>query len=414
MQTIKGLKELLASEDQRFDLIKTELLEVKEKFGDPRRSEIQYLADEMRIEDLIEDEDVVITISHLGYIKRTSATEYRQQKRGGRGAVGSKTREEDYVEHLFVASTHDTMMFFTEKGRCYWLRVYEIPEGEKQSKGRAIQNLIQLPGDDKVKAIIEVKKLDDKEFVQNHYIVLCTKKGVIKKTSLEDFSRIRSTGVNAITIVEGDELLEAKMTDGNSEIMMALKSGRAIRFEESKVRSTGRGAIGVGGIEVDDTKDEVVGMICVNKEDATRTVMVVSEKGFGKRTSIEEYRITNRGGKGVKTINVTEKTGGLVGILYVTEKEDLIITCKSGITIRTGIQSIREAGRATQGVKLIRLDEGDEIAAISQIEDQDEPEVEGVLEGENAEEAATETGTDAPEDNSTENLDNDTQPTENQ
>ncbi len=414
MQTIKGLKELLASEDLRFDLIKTELLEVKEKFGDPRRSEIQYLADEMRIEDLIEDEDVVITISHLGYIKRTSATEYRQQKRGGRGAVGSKTREEDYVEHLFVASTHDTMMFFTEKGRCYWLRVYEIPEGEKQSKGRAIQNLIQLPGDDKVKAIIEVKKLDDKEFVQNHYIVLCTKKGVIKKTSLEDFSRIRSTGVNAITIVEGDELLEAKMTDGNSEIMMALKSGRAIRFEESKVRSTGRGAIGVGGIEVDDTKDEVVGMICVNKEDATRTVMVVSEKGFGKRTSIEEYRITNRGGKGVKTINVTEKTGGLVGILYVTEKEDLIITCKSGITIRTGIQSIREAGRATQGVKLIRLDEGDEIAAISQIEDQDEPEVEGVLEGENAEETASETGTDAPENNSTENLDNDTQPTENQ
>jgi DNA gyrase subunit A len=368
--TIKHLKALLASEDMRYDLIKTELLEVKAKFGDERKSEIQYLADEMRIEDLIEDEDVVITISHLGYIKRTSATEYRQQKRGGRGAIGSKTREEDYVEHLFVASTHDTMLFFTEKGRCFWMRVYEIPEGEKQGKGRAIQNLIQLPGDDKVKAIINVKKLDDKDFVQNHYIVLCTKRGIIKKTSLEDFSRPRANGVNAINIVEGDELLEARLTDGNSEIMMAVKSGRAIRFPEVKVRPTGRGAIGVGGIEVDDNTDEVVGMICVNKEDTERTILVVSEKGYGKRTAIEDYRITNRGGKGVKTINVTEKTGNLVGILYVKEVEDLIITCKSGITIRTGIVDIREAGRATQGVKLIRLDETDEIAAISQIEEQ--------------------------------------------
>jgi DNA gyrase subunit A len=368
--TIKHLKALLASEDMRYDLIKTELLEVKAKFGDERKSEIQYLADEMRMEDLIEDEDVVITISHLGYIKRTSATEYRQQKRGGRGAIGSKTREEDYVEHLFVASTHDTMLFFTEKGRCFWMRVYEIPEGEKQGKGRAIQNLIQLPGDDKVKAIINVKQLDDKDFVQNHYIVLCTKRGVIKKTSLEDFSRPRANGVNAINIVEGDELLEARLTDGNSEIMMAVKSGRAIRFPEVKVRSTGRGAIGVAGIEVDDETDEVVGMICVNKDDAERTVLVVSEKGYGKRTAIEDYRITNRGGKGVKTINVTEKTGKLVGILYVKEVEDLIITCKSGITIRTGIVDIREAGRATQGVKLIRLDETDEIAAISQIEEQ--------------------------------------------
>lgn len=369
--TIKYLSELLDSEPLRFELITKELLEVKEKFGDERKSEIQYLADEMRIEDLIEDEDVVITISHLGYIKRTSATEYRQQRRGGRGAVGSKTREEDYVEHLFVASTHDTMMFFTEKGRCFWMRVYEIPEGEKQSKGRAIQNLIQLPGDDKVKAIIDVKKLDDKEFVQNHYIVLCTKKGIIKKTSLEDFSRPRANGVNAITIVEGDELLYAEMTDGKKEIMMAVKSGRAIRFPESKVRPTGRGAIGVAGIEVEDNTDEVVGMICVNKEDTTRTILVVSDKGFGKRTAIDEYRITNRGGKGVKTINVTEKTGSLVGILYVRETEDLIITCKSGITIRTGILDIREAGRATQGVTLIRLDDGDEIAAISQIEEQE-------------------------------------------
>ena len=380
INTIKDLKALLASEDLRYALIRTELLEVKEKFGDTRKSEIQYLADEMRIEDLIEDEDVVITISHLGYIKRTSATEYRQQRRGGRGAVGSKTREEDYVEHLFVASTHDTMMFFTEKGRCFWLRVYEIPEGEKQSKGRAIQNLIQIPPDDKVKAIIEVKKLVDKDFVQNHYIILCTKKGIIKKTSLEDFSRPRANGVNAITINEGDELLEARMTDGASEIMLALKSGRAIRFEEVKVRATGRGAIGVTGIEVDDEKDEVVGMICVNKEDTRRTILVVSEKGYGKRTSIDEYRITNRGGKGVKTINVTDKTGSLVGILYVTEKEDLIITCRSGVTIRTGILDIREAGRATQGVKLIRIDEGDEIAAISQIEESEE-DVELALEG---------------------------------
>ncbi len=396
--TIKYLKELLGNELMRYELIKKELLEIKDKFGDPRKTEIQYLADEMRIEDLIEDEDVVITISHLGYIKRTSATEYRQQRRGGRGAVGSKTREEDYVEHLFVASTHGTMMFFTEKGRCFWLRVYEIPEGEKQSKGRAIQNLIQLPGDDKVKAIIDVKKLDDKEYVQNHYIVLCTKKGIIKKTSLEDFSRPRANGVNAITIVEGDELLSARMTDGTQEIMLAVKSGRAIRFPESKVRSTGRGAIGVAGIEVDDDKDEVVGMICINSADETRTILVVSEKGFGKRTAIDEYRITNRGGKGVKTIHVTEKTGSLVGILYVTEKEDLIITCKSGITIRTGIQDIREAGRATQGVTLIKLDEGDEIAAISQIEEAEEPAtpVDQLTETEGTEGAEGNTDQDAP------------------
>jgi len=373
IKTIQYLRELLQNEGSRYALITKELLEIREKFGDDRKSEIQYLADEMRIEDLIENEDVVITISHLGYIKRTSATEYRQQRRGGRGAVGSKTRDEDYVEHLFVASTHGTMMFFTEKGRCFWLRVYEIPEGEKQGKGRAIQNLIQLPGDDKVKAIIDVNKLDDKDYVQQHFIVLCTKKGIIKKTSLEDFSRPRANGVNAITIVEGDELMMAKLTDGNQEIMLAVKSGRAIRFPENKVRSTGRGAIGVAGIEVEDEKDEVVGMICIHKDDPTRTVLVVSEQGFGKRTSVEEYRITNRGGKGVKTINVTEKTGSLVGLLSVTEKEDLIITCKSGITIRTGIQQIREAGRATQGVKLIKLDEGDEIAAISQIDEQEEP-----------------------------------------
>jgi DNA gyrase subunit A len=264
------------------------------------------------------------------------------------------------------------MLFFTEKGRCFWLRVYEIPEGEKTSKGRAVQNLIQIPPDDKVKAIIEVRKLDDKDYVQNHFIILCTKRGIIKKTCLEDFSRPRVSGVNAITINEGDELLAARLTDGNNEVMMAVKSGRAIRFPEEKVRPTGRGAIGVAGIEVDNENDEVVGLVCVHKDDKERTILVVSQQGFGKRTAIEEYRITNRGGKGVKTINVTEKTGGLVGIMDVKEKEDLIITCKSGVTIRTRITDIREAGRATQGVTLIRLDEGDEIAATSKIEEQDE------------------------------------------
>lgn len=376
MKKIAYYKEVLGNEELRYQIIKEELLEVKQKFGDERKSEITYLADDVNILDLIEEEDVVITISHLGYIKRTSQAEYRQQRRGGRGSKGGRTREEDWIDHLFVASTHHTMLFFTEKGRCYWLKVYEIPEGDKAGKGRAIQNLIQLPPDDKVKAIIDIAKLDDKEFTSSHYIVLCTKKGIIKKTSLEDFSRPRQNGVNAITILEGDELLEAKLTDGDCEIMLAVKSGRAIRFPEEKVRPTGRGAIGVGGIEVDDEKDEVIGMICVKRDDKTRTVLVVSEKGFGKRSSLDEYRITNRGGKGVKTINVTEKTGVLVGILDVTEKEDLMITCKSGLTIRTGIADIREAGRATQGVKLIRLDEGDEIAAITKLDEYEEDVVE--------------------------------------
>jgi len=283
LKQIASLEELLSNEPLRYNLIKTELAEIKEKFGDERRTEIQYLANEMRIEDLIENEDVIITISNLGYIKRTSATEYRQQRRGGRGAIGSRTREEDYVEHLFVASTHDTMLFFTEKGRCYWLKVYEITDGDKQSKGRAIQNLIQMPPDDKVRAIINIKSFEDKEFLTSHHIVLCTKKGIIKKTSLEDFSRPRSNGINAITIVEGDELLEARLTNGECEIMMAVKSGRAIRFPESKVRPTGRGAIGVAGIEVDDSNDEVIGMICVPSNDAEKTVLVVSEKGYGKK-----------------------------------------------------------------------------------------------------------------------------------
>ena len=392
MKLIAHLQELLSNEPMRFELIKTELLEVKEKFGDARKTEITYLDNEVRIEDLIKEEDVVITISHLGYIKRTSVTEYRQQRRGGRGSMGSKTREEDYVEHLFVASTHHTLLFFTEKGRCYWLKSYEIPEGDKTSKGRAIQNLIQMPPDDKIRAIIDVANLEDEQFVKEHYIVLCTRKGVIKKTLLEDFSRRRATGVNAITIIEGDQLLEAKMTNGNSEIMMALKSGRAIRFPEEKVRPTGRGAIGVGGIEVDDEKDEVIGMICVYKEDKEHTVLVVSEKGYGKRTAIDEYRVTNRGGKGVKTINVTDKTGSLVGIMDVTEKEDLMITCKSGITIRMPVGQISELGRATQGVKLIRVDDEDEIAAISKIDEDDKVEDNGVEGGDEANGNAEEGG----------------------
>jgi DNA gyrase subunit A len=380
MKLIEHLKLILANEDMRYDIIKKELLEVKEKFGDERKSEIVYVGDEINMLDLIEDEDVVVTISHLGYIKRTSAAEYRQQRRGGRGAKGSSTRQEDYIEHLFVASTHHTLLIFTEMGRCFWLKVYEIPEGDKTSKGRALQNMIQIPPDDKVRAIIDVKNFDDEEYVNNHYIVLCTKQGIINKSRLKDFSRPRQNGINAINIKEGDQLLEAKLTDGNCEIMMAVKSGRAIRFPEAKVRPTGRGGIGVAGIDVDDATDEVVGMVCVNVEDKTKTVLVVSANGYGKRTFLDDpetgeanYRITNRGGKGVKTISVTAKTGSLVGLLAVTEAEDLMITCVSGITIRMPVNQISEQGRATQGVKLIKVDEGDEIAAITQL---DEKEVE--------------------------------------
>lgn len=386
MKTIAYLQELLGNEQMRYDLIKEEMLDVKKKFGDERKTDIEYLANEISIEDLIEEEDVVITVSHLGYIKRTSATEYRTQKRGGRGAIGGKTREEDYIDQIFVASTHATLLIFTDKGRCYWLKVYEIPEGEKSGKGRAIQNLVQLPQDEKIKTIINVANLSNEEYVENHNIVLCTKQGIIKKTKLKDFSRPRQTGVNAITISEGDTLLEAALTDGNCYIMMAIRSGRAIRFPEETVRPTGRGAIGVYGIEVDDQNDEVVGMLCVNKEDKTKTILVVSEKGIGKRTPLDEwneetqqweevYRITNRGGKGVKTLNVTDKTGRLVGFLAVNESDDLFITCVSGVTIRTHVKDIREAGRATQGVKLINLDEGDQIAAIARIDEQDEEEL---------------------------------------
>lgn len=374
MQTIANLKEILADERKRFQIIKDELIEIKDKYGDERKTEITYMADEISMEDLIEEEDVVVTISHFGYIKRTSATEYRQQRRGGRGARGSKTREEDYIDQLFVASTHHTLLFFTEKGRCFWLKVYEITDGDKQSKGRAIQNLIQIPHDDNVRTIITIKNLQDEEYINNHYIVLCTRKGIIKKTKVADFSRPRQNGINAITINEGDQLLDACLTDGNQQIMMAVKSGRAIRFPEKKVRPTGRGAIGVFGISVDPDNDEVVGMICVNVNDPATSVLVVSAKGYGKRTAVEEYRITNRGGKGVKTINVTDKTGSLIGLLSVKETQDLMITCKSGVTIRTSIASIREAGRATQGVKLIRLDEGDEIAATTSLDEHESDE----------------------------------------
>ncbi len=384
MKLIAHLTELLSNEGMRFDLIRSELNEIKEKFGDERKTEITLLDDELNIKDLIKEEDVVITISHLGYIKRTSATEYKSQRRGGRGVIGGRTREEDYIEHLFVASTHHTLLFFTEGGRCYWLNVYQIPETDKGAKGRPIQNLIQLNPGDKVKAIIDIADLQDTEYVKARSIVLCTKKGIIKKTALEDFSRPRQSGVNAITIVDGDELLEARLTNGNCEVIMAVKSGRAIRFPEEKVRETGRGAIGVSGIEVDDDQDAVIGMICVDRSDKDRTVLVVSEKGYGKRTPVDEYRITNRGGKGVKTISVTEKTGKLVGILDVLGSQDLMITCKSGMTIRMPVKGISELGRATQGVKLIRLEEGDSIAAISKIDEtEDDEPIADVENGEN-------------------------------
>ncbi len=374
METIKRLKEILANESLRFQIIKDELLEIKEKFGDKRKSEIVYLANDLSIEDLIEEEDMVVTISHMGYIKRTSAREYRQQKRGGRGARGAQIRDEDYIEQLFATSTHDTLLFFTEMGRCYWLKVYEIVEGDKQSKGRAVQNLLSLNPGDKIRTVIAVRDLNDKEYIEYHFIILCTRKGIIKKSRLEDFSRPRLTGVNAITINEGDQLLDACLTDGKHEIMMAVKSGRAIRFPEEKVRPTGRGAIGVSGISVDTGNDEVIGMICVHSDDQEHTVLVLSAKGFGKRTKVAEYRITNRGGKGVKTINITPKTGSLIGLLSVTESQDLMIICKSGVTIRTSVSSVREAGRATQGVKLIRLDDGDEIAAITKIDESESEE----------------------------------------
>lgn len=364
-QTIHHLKEILANTSMQFDIIKNELLVIKDKYGDERKTTIERTADDFKIEDIIADDAVVVTISHLNYIKRTNLSEYRRQSRGGKGSKGSDARDEDFIEQIFVATNHNYMLFFTEKGRCYWLRVFEIPEGTKSSKGRAIQNLINLDKDDNVKAYINLNDISQ-EFVENHYLTLITKKGIIKKTTLEAYSRPRATGIIALGIREGDELLEAKMTSGNSEILIALKSGRAIRFPESTVRPMGRTASGVRAISIDDNdNDEVVGMICI--DDPQTNVLVVSEKGYGKRSELEEYRITNRGGKGVKTMNITDKTGQLVAIKDVVDGDDLMIINKSGILIRIAVDTLRVMGRATQGVRLINLRDNDEIAAVTKV-----------------------------------------------
>ena len=359
---IAHLTEVLANVGMQMQIIKDELLEIKEKYGDERRSEIVYSSEEFNPEDFYADDDMVITISHMGYIKRTPLAEYRTQNRGGVGAKGSATRDEDFIEHIYVASMHNTMLFFTEKGRCFWLKVYEIPEGARSSKGRAIQNVIQIEPDDKVRAYINVKRLNDEEYVNNNFIIMCTKDGTIKKTKLEAYSRPRQNGVNAIVIREGDQLIEAKLTSGQAEVMIAARDGKAIRFNESTVRPIGRVGAGVRGISIEES-DEVVGMICV-EPDSKQDVLVLSENGYGKRTDLDEYRITNRGGKGVKTINVTEKTGKLISIQAVTDDNDLMIINRSGLTIRTAVSQIRLAGRATQGVRIINLREGDAIASV--------------------------------------------------
>ena len=362
MKLIAHLTEVLENVPMQMQIIKDELLEMKEKYGDERRSEIVYASEEFNPEDFYADDDMVITISHMGYIKRTPLAEYRTQNRGGVGAKGSATRDEDFIEHIYVASMHNTMLFFTEKGRCFWLKVYEIPEGARSSKGRAIQNVIQIEPDDKVRAYINVKSLADAEYVNNNYIIMCTKDGTIKKTKLEAYSRPRQNGVNAIVIREGDQLIEAKLTSGNAEVMIAAREGKAIRFNESTVRPIGRVGAGVRGISIEES-DEVIGMICV-EPDSTQDVLVLSENGYGKRTDLDEYRITNRGGKGVKTINVTEKTGKLISIQAVTDDNDLMIINRSGLTIRTAVSQIRLAGRATQGVRIINLRDGDAIASV--------------------------------------------------
>ncbi|HVV56675.1 MAG TPA: DNA gyrase subunit A [Mucilaginibacter sp.] len=382
MKQIEYLRSILADEGLRMKIIKDELTEVRDKYGDERKTDIVYSSAEMQSEDFIEDEDVVITISHEGYIKRTPLTEYRRQGRGGKGALGSNSRDEDFIEHLLVASNHNYMLFFTEAGRCFWLRVFEIPEGTRTSKGRAIQNIINIPKEEKIRAYIKVVNLKDQEYLDNNFIIMCTQKGTIKKTSLEAYSRPRANGINAININDGDTLLEANLTSGSSEIVMALKSGRAIRFNESTVRPMGRTATGVRGITLDDDHDEVVGMISIDNPETT--VLVVSEKGFGKRTHIDDYRVTNRGGKGVKTLNITDKTGNLVAIKGVTDNDDLMIINKSGIIIRIAVNQLRAMGRATQGVRLITLKENDEIASVAKVE-HDEPEEEENGGGENAE-----------------------------
>lgn len=393
MKLIDYLNSVLADEGLRMQIIKDELREIKEKYGDERKTEMVHSSAEMNTEDFIEDENVVITISHEGYIKRTSLTEYRRQGRGGKGSIGSNSRDADFIEHLLIASNHNYMLFFTESGKCFWLRVFEIPEGTRTSKGRAIQNIINIPKEEKIKAYIKLISLKDKEYLENNFIIMCTRKGTIKKTSLEAYSRPRANGINAININEGDSLLEANLTSGSSEIVMALKSGRAIRFNESTVRPMGRTATGVRGISLDNDNDEVVGMISI--DDPETTVLVVSEKGYGKRTDIDDYRVTNRGGKGVKTLSVTEKTGNLVAIKGVTDNEDLMIINRSGVIIRIAVSELRVMGRATQGVKLITLKGNDEIASVAKIEHEEEEEGEGSenetpIEGESADTAGTE------------------------
>ena len=366
MKLIARLKDILANESLRMQIIKDEMLEMKQRFGDERRSQIEYSGDEISIEDLIEDEAVVITISHLGYIKRTPLAEYKVQNRGGRGSIGSKTRDTDFLEHLFVATTHNYLLLFTEKGRCFWLKVYEIPDGDKTGKGRPIQNVINIEPGDKVKAYINVKTLQDEEYINNNYVIMCTKKGTIKKTTLEAYSRPRVNGINAINIKEGDELLEAKMTNGQNEIMIAAKLGRAVRFPEANVRPMGRNATGVRAIRLNGETDEVIGMVCVPNEETS--VMVVSEKGYGKRTTVAAYRITKRGGKGVKTLKITDKTGDVIAIHGVSDMDDLMIITEGGITIRMHLRTIREMARATQGVRLIKLHGSDQIAAVAKID----------------------------------------------
>ena len=389
METIEDLKDILARKERRMQVIKDELLEIKEKYGDERRSTIEYAGGDLSIEDMIPDERVVITISHAGYIKRTSLTEYKTQNRGGVGQKGSNTRNEDFLEYLFSGTNHQYMLFFTQKGKCFWMRVYEIPEGSKASKGRAIQNLINIDPDDRVKAFICTQDLKDEEYINKHYVIMATKKGQVKKTSLEQYSRPRTNGINAITIREDDELLEAKLTNGDSQVMLAVRSGKAIRFEEGKTRPMGRNASGVRGITLADDKDEVVGMISV--EDFNSDILVVSENGYGKRSSLEDYRITNRGGKGVKTISITEKTGSLVAIKNVSDDEDIMIINKSGIVIRMEVANLRVMGRATQGVRLINLKGNDAIAAVAKVlHDEDDVELmedpEKIEDAENTEE----------------------------
>lgn len=371
MKLIEYLKSILNDEALRMKIIKDELLEIKEKYGDERKTEIVYASGDFKMEDMIADEDVVITISHMGYIKRTPLNDYRTQGRGGKGAQGSTTRDEDFIEHLFIASTHNYLLLFTEEGRCFWMRAFEVPEGNRTSKGRAIQNLINIPSTDKVKAYINVKTLEDEAYINNNYIIMCTKNGIIKKTTLEAYSRPRQSGINAITVREGDALLEVLLTNGSNEIMLASKAGKVVRFNEENVRPMGRNASGVRGINLGEEQgNEVIGMIAM--PDKTSNVMVVSEKGYGKRSDIEEYRVTMRGGKGVKTINITDKTGNLIAIKNVTDKDDLMIINKSGITIRLAVSELRVIGRATQGVRLINLKDSDEIAAVTKIDVEEE------------------------------------------